>query len=106
MRAAMHALGCGGDAVVPTLLEKGITHESPLVTCRAAEALGEAAVSYNEDVIQGLCELAARSEAEIGVRPRPPVPLPLPPSPLPKPPKPNRQQDDSIDRRKAPMAWC
>ena len=23
MRAAMHALGCGGDAVVPTLLEKG-----------------------------------------------------------------------------------
>ena len=43
--------GCGGDAVVPTLLEKGITHESPLVTCRAAEALGT--VGQRADGVSG-----------------------------------------------------
>ena len=65
MRAAMHALGCAGDAVVPTLIEKGLRHPSPLVAGRAAEALGEAAETPTAQVVAALCELAARMHTEI-----------------------------------------
>lgn len=65
MRAAMHALGCGGDAVVPTLIQHGLSHSSPLVAGRAAEALGEAAQSPTSDVVAALCELAGRMQLEI-----------------------------------------
>lgn len=64
MRAAMHALGCGGDAVVPMLIES-LRHPSPLVAGRAAEALGEAAVTPTTEVTDALCNLAARMQTEI-----------------------------------------
>ena len=69
MRAAMHALGCGGDAVVPALIERGLSHPSPLVAGRAAEALGEAAHSPTRGVVAALCQLAERMQSEIEVMP-------------------------------------
>ena len=64
MRAAMHSLGCGGDAVVPMLV-KSLRHPSPLVAGRAAEALGEAAATPTDEVVGALCDLALRMQAEI-----------------------------------------
>lgn len=54
-----------GDAVVPTLIEKGLNHPSPLVAGRAAEALGEAAHTPTAEVVAALCQLAARMHTEI-----------------------------------------